>query len=142
MDYHRLDIVQKWISLFPSGSSTELASLFTEDGEWTDHAFGIRVKGRGAIKNHFNAWVRSVPDFCMTLERSWEVPEGVVAIYHGKGVMEKDLPTQKAYSKPFEFQGFVYFQFRESFIQSLDESYTRTYQEFPSLNSYSFVHKT
>lgn len=132
----RIDVVKKWISLFPNGSSNELASLFTQDGEWTDHAFGVRARGRGGIEDHFSMWIRSVPNFTMTLERSWEVPEGVVAMYRGKGTMERDLPTLKANGTPFEFQGFVYFQFKGNLIQSLDESYTRVYQEIPSPTSY------
>lgn len=122
--------------LFPFGSSKELASLFTKDSQWTDHAFGVRAKGRGAIEDHFNIWIASVPNFTMSVDQSWEVPEGVVAMYRGKGVMEKDLPTLKACGTPFEFQGFVYFKFTEGLIQSLDESYTRAYQEIASLDSY------
>lgn len=110
--------------------------MFTEDAEWADHAFCVRAKGHSGVEQHFSIWVGSVPNFTMNLTRCWEVPEGVVAMYDGKGTMTKDLPDLKAQGTPFEFQGFLFIQFEGSLISSIDETYTRAYQETPNLDSY------
>ncbi|KAL1632923.1 hypothetical protein SLS56_003208 [Neofusicoccum ribis] len=141
MEQSQLDIVKKWASFFPSGSPQDFTALFTPDGEWIDHAFGLHRKGRGALEVHFARWIECVPNFTMELQRHWEVPEGVVATYHGRGTMEKDLPSLKAGGRPFEFQGVVWFRFRDGLIETVEETYTRAFQELPPLGSYNYVFK-
>lgn len=121
----RLGVVKKWASLFPSGFPEEHATLFDKDAEWFFYAFGVRRKGATALKNHFNIRVNSILDFTLALEQCWEVPEGVVAKFVGKGVMTKDLTNQKAYGTPFQYHGVALFRFRENLIVTLEEILTR-----------------
>lgn len=84
-------------------------------------------------------WIDCIPDFTMTPLGIWEIPEGAVVHFVGRGSgMMKDLPTEKAKGTPIEYRGSLFLKFRGSLISQIDEIYTRTYQDISHFSAYDF----
>ena len=89
-------VAERWVKSWIDGNGANFASLYSESGEYIDHAYRIRRVGRGFIARHFEIWKGSVPDFTMTAIDTKVLGSDVYFSYIGAGNFLHDLPLEKA----------------------------------------------
>jgi hypothetical protein len=135
-----------WCASFAANSPPALSSIFTPDGEWIDHGFNIRRRGRSALETHYSLWMRANPDFTATITQFWPNETGGVIKYVGKGTMTGDLPSEKARGNAFEMVGLVEFVVRKEagegwLIEKIEELYRRDFWNSKTEEGYHFISK-
>ncbi|MDQ3640054.1 MAG: nuclear transport factor 2 family protein [Actinomycetota bacterium] len=71
-------ILDAWEAAWSSGSSENVASLFTEDGVYEDVPFEERVSGRAAIAEYAQGYFDLAQDVSLRVESAVEIPNGYV----------------------------------------------------------------
>jgi steroid delta-isomerase-like uncharacterized protein len=71
-------ILDAWAAAWSSGSSENVAALFTEDGVYEDVPFEERVTGRAAIAEYAEGYFDSAQDVVLRVESAVAIPNGYV----------------------------------------------------------------
>ncbi|KAJ0137612.1 putative glucan endo-1,3-beta-glucosidase eglC [Fusarium oxysporum f. sp. albedinis] len=106
-------------------------ALYSPEAAYIDHAYLLNSKGKMAIRAHFDMVRHSIPDFIVSVERSWpsrELADGRVEYSfrtRNSGTFVNDFPTVKANGYQFSFPGAVDITVgADGLIQSVQEYYS------------------
>ena len=126
------DIVDKWVARWSGEDASPWVSLYSTRAKYTDHAFLIVRIGRETLKQHWEIWHASIPDFVMEATSIWpeeSLPDGKTRVTlrtKNSGTLLHDLPSKKASGKPFSFAGVVdlVIDKKSGLIEKVDEWYS------------------
>lgn len=124
---HTREIGNKWAAAWSQVETTVWTDLYADDATYTDYAFGFIRRGKEGLRQHFNIWRKSNPDFRMEVieaypgfvfRRSSLAEPGKPNLMKcsirtkNTGTFTNGLPIMKASGKPFEFYAVVDFVVR------------------------------
>jgi len=139
-------LAKRWAAAWSQRDPEQWVSLFTPSAKYTVHAFLFFRTGTNGLRDHFQLWRNSLPDFVMEVRDVWPAEwlpaaaddtsasgDGggrgryrVSVRTYNAGTFERDLRVWKATGKKMWFWGVVDFvvQAESGLIESVDEWYS------------------
>ncbi|WP_179377712.1 nuclear transport factor 2 family protein [Rhodococcus sp. ACS1] len=132
-------ISRRWVDLFKDRDGIAFAAQYSDTGEYIDHAFQLRRKGRESIALHIDIWSNSIPNFEMKIAKIDVVGSRSMFSFVGSGTFEKDLPTMAATGTTFSYRGFIVLSVNEQgLITRTEEFYSTSFPNGIPFEDYNF----
>lgn len=99
-----VSVGQQWVDGWNAATPDAFVDLYADDAEYYDASFGVRRRGHELIGLHHHNWRQAIPDFAMTLTRTYAGEGFVVVEAVGRGTFTgSDLAggLMTATMKPF-----------------------------------------